>query len=612
MISRRIFAAVALLCAFSFSVQAQPFTKAQLNSQVGVNFPDNTSFLITPQNARTISDNIINSIMPTAPVVSGNLACFNGTTGLLQDCGVSPSAANITVGTTVITAGTNGRVVFDNAGKVGEYTNTQLTALINTATSSLPGAMPPFPGNTSTAFLGNGTYGAIDLSAGVTGALPNANLAQVGAATFKGNPTASTAAVQDFTIQGLVARGAPDAVNDKIPLYDNAAGTIKYVTPGAIAAAATSGVSSINGTTGAFTTANGVTSSGAVLQTDFTHNNIWTGTNQFHAGAYFGGSPWFDVKSTAQGCAAAVGDGVTDDTAAIQCHINYMATTTGGGIVFFPSNNSCYLVSSTVIDYAGVWLEGGGAGNTNTGIATKNSCLTTNTDITVLQFSFDPTTSGICPGGGHLGGMEKMAIHGFNNSSATTPAVIVGNNCTVTIRDSTLAFGSYGMLTGGVDSYFENDRICGYNGCVISTGANWYVRDILDTLVTPNTNAIAFTQGVYTGPGGSSAAAENHFVQTDMSFGIGVAGVLSVFIDDGSNQSAITHFAGGVFSGGIVLNHMKLTMIDGYEVGSTNFQVNAGTLLMGTSAVVTGTAVTISGAGGKLCAANSNSGFTNC
>jgi microcystin-dependent protein len=78
----------------------------------------------------------------------------------------------------------------------------------------------------------------------------NAKLAQAGAATIKGNPTNSTANVTDFTIQGLAARGAPDAANDKIPLYDNAAGTIKYVTPAQVASAGASGVSSLNGLTG--------------------------------------------------------------------------------------------------------------------------------------------------------------------------------------------------------------------------------------------------------------------------------------------------------------------------------------------------------------------------
>jgi hypothetical protein len=78
--------------------------------------------------------------------------------------------------------------------------------------------------------------GSLQASQVAANFITNAKMAQAGAATLKGNPTNATANVQDFTIQGLVARGAPDATNDKIPLYDNAAGTIKYVTPANIAA----------------------------------------------------------------------------------------------------------------------------------------------------------------------------------------------------------------------------------------------------------------------------------------------------------------------------------------------------------------------------------------
>src|SRR5581483_1413820 len=74
-------------------------TKAQLNTEITTNYPDNIVGFITPALTRTTTSDIVNSIMPTAPVVSGNLACFNGTTGLLQDCGHSPSTVGLTVGT---------------------------------------------------------------------------------------------------------------------------------------------------------------------------------------------------------------------------------------------------------------------------------------------------------------------------------------------------------------------------------------------------------------------------------------------------------------------------------------------------------------------------------
>jgi hypothetical protein len=88
-------------------------------------------------------------------------------------------------------------------------------------------------------------------------AVTNAKLANMGAASLKCNPTAAGAAPTDCTIQGLTARGAPDATNDKLLIYDNAAATLKYVTPGQVAAAATAGVSSLNGLTGALNVAAG-------------------------------------------------------------------------------------------------------------------------------------------------------------------------------------------------------------------------------------------------------------------------------------------------------------------------------------------------------------------
>lgn len=96
MISRRIFAALALLCALIAPAHAQK-TKATLNAEIGVQFPDNTQGQITPLNLRNVTGDIVNSIMPTAPVVSGNLACFNGTTGLLQDCGSAPFASIVLI-----------------------------------------------------------------------------------------------------------------------------------------------------------------------------------------------------------------------------------------------------------------------------------------------------------------------------------------------------------------------------------------------------------------------------------------------------------------------------------------------------------------------------------
>lgn len=123
MIFRRLLVGLAsllLLCALIVPAQAQK-TKAQLNAEITANYPDNSVGAITPSILRTVTADIVNSILPTAPVVSGNLACFNGTTGLLQDCGVSPPTVALVVGTTPVASGTTTRILFDNAGFLGEY-----------------------------------------------------------------------------------------------------------------------------------------------------------------------------------------------------------------------------------------------------------------------------------------------------------------------------------------------------------------------------------------------------------------------------------------------------------------------------------------------------------
>ena len=85
---RYLWVAVALLC-LSMPVHGQQ-TKSAINTEINTLFFDNTVGGITPLSARTVASSIVNSIMPTAPVTSGNLTCFNGTTGLLKDCGSPP------------------------------------------------------------------------------------------------------------------------------------------------------------------------------------------------------------------------------------------------------------------------------------------------------------------------------------------------------------------------------------------------------------------------------------------------------------------------------------------------------------------------------------------
>lgn len=82
----------------------------------------------------------------TLPTTSGTMA-LTGATAL-------------TLGNSTISGGTTTRVLYDNAGLLGEYTNTQLTALLNSFTTSLPGAAPASGGGTTNFLRADATWAA--------------------------------------------------------------------------------------------------------------------------------------------------------------------------------------------------------------------------------------------------------------------------------------------------------------------------------------------------------------------------------------------------------------------------------------------------------------------
>lgn len=189
---------------------------------------------------------------------TGILSVARGGTGLAS--GTSGGILGYTASGTLASSaalGANGVVIGGGAGA----TPTAITAgtngqLLLGVTSSAP-AMATMSGDATIV-----NTGAITIA---NNAVTNAKSAQMAAATLKMNPTGSTANASDATIQGLTNLVSPSATLDFIPIYDHTSGTIKSVTPGAIASSSVAGVASLGGSTGVITLAGSLSISGQVL-----------------------------------------------------------------------------------------------------------------------------------------------------------------------------------------------------------------------------------------------------------------------------------------------------------------------------------------------------------
>lgn len=175
----------------------------------------------------TITTNYIVKVTPdTSSLIASGVASLGGMTGIVA-CGaglncssntisVNATASQLTVGSTPVVSGTSNYILYNNAGILGNLPTTGIAG--NVVLSNSPTiATPTLTGSNF---------------------ITNVNLTTALATTIKGNPTNATAAVQDFTIQGLTT-ATLNASNDFIPVYNAATGTIRKTTPSDIAAIGT-------------------------------------------------------------------------------------------------------------------------------------------------------------------------------------------------------------------------------------------------------------------------------------------------------------------------------------------------------------------------------------
>ena len=283
--------------------------------------------------------------------------------------------------------------------------------------------------------------------------------------------------------------------------------------------------------------------------------------------------PMFNVELSNGNCAAAVGNGIADDTTAIQCQANYMQTTFGGGMLWFPAGP--YLISSTITGPNNVIFQGSGQGNTT---ITSN-----NTDI--IMFNFPSSVVG--------GGLRDLNIVGSLSTSATQNVVVVQSAAYVVMSYLYVTGGLFAFQEGGVNNVIEHISFSGKGlngGSMISTGANTFIDDYFDNSgVTTKWGALINPTGFGTG--------ENHFIHCDFS------GTYSVGSLEVAGNGFVTIF-GAIFSSSVKIDASNSwTGITGSWFG-TGTVTNASPLTITDSTVVGGGTMTVTGTGLRNCAGN--------
>lgn len=233
---------------------------------------------IVASGATTIQPGVVSNakLANSATTVNGQ-TCTLGST-----CTITAAAGSIAVGTTTISSGTSGRVLFDNAGVLGEYTGTQLTAQINAATASLSGALPAWPNNTTTFFRGDGTYAAIGCAnlPALTGDVTTSGCAATLATVASAGTSGSSTAIPIITIN---AKGLTTSITTAAVIAP--AGTLTGATLAAgVTASSLTSLGTITSLTA--TTINAFTLGGAISGGGNNINNVIIGASTPLAGTF--------------------------------------------------------------------------------------------------------------------------------------------------------------------------------------------------------------------------------------------------------------------------------------------------------------------------------------
>ncbi len=305
-------------------------------------------------------------------------------------------------------------------------------------------------------------------------------------------------------------------------------------------------------------------------------NNIFTGINQFNGNVYFkSGVPWFDVQAF-----GAVGDGITDDTAAIVA-ARTAANAAGGGIVYLSKPTATYYCAGSL----GTWPDLVGLAGAGNGL--KGSNATNYVGVSTLVTDYNGafiTTAANYTGPGFADFTVRGTAGKTSQDLFTLPVYFLSTMRNVHIVNA----GHYGITGSPQEAHFDHVWVTASNGDTgfYLTGAGSNANEFTKCRFDANAGWGIFIDSAVTDETFDNCVFEGNAQTVTATGGMGVNASNVVLIgchfednETFSTSRNLTYTGGGVFNevGTTYLGTRSLSFSGGVVIVSSGIFTNIST-----------------------------------